>query len=118
MIFYRYKKCSTCVKALKFLEANKIDATIKEIRETPPTLGELKRALKSYNGEIKKLLNTSGQDYRNLGLKDKLATMSDDEVLQMLSENGNLVKRPFLVVDQATVICGFKEEVYKPLLNL
>lgn len=116
MKFYRYKKCGTCVKALKWLEANQINVEILEIRDTPPNLSELKQALNSYNGEIKKLLNTSGQDYRSLGLKDKLPKMSDDEVLALLSKNGNLVKRPFLIVDQSTVLCGFKEDQYQTLI--
>ena len=117
MKFYRYKKCSTCVKALKYLEEKGVELDIIEIRESPPSLNELKIALKTAEGNIKALLNTSGMDYRQMGLKDKLPNMSDEEVLNLLTSNGNLVKRPLLVVNDHQALCGFKEDVYQTALN-
>ena len=74
------------------------------IRETPPTKAELKRVLKAYDGEIRRLFNTSGQDYRKLGIKDKLPSMTDAQAIDLLSKNGNLIKRPFAIgKDVATV---------------
>ena len=110
--FYRYKKCSTCVKALKYLEEKGVALDIIEIREEPPLLDELKLALETADGNIKALLNTSGMDYRQMGLKDKLPNMSDEEVMNLLTSNGNLVKRPLVVVNDQKALCGFKEAVY------
>ena len=112
MKFYRYKKCSTCVKALKYLEEKGVALDIIEIREEPPLLDELKLALDTADGNIKALLNTSGMDYRQMGLKDKLPNMSDEEVMNLLTSNGNLVKRPLVVVNDQKALCGFKEAVY------
>ena len=106
------------MKALKFLRTHQVAVEIKEIRLTPPTIAELKQALEFYDGKIKKLLNTSGQDYRALGLKDKLNDLSTDEIVTILSKNGNLVKRPFLVLDNSVVLCGFKEDIYLDRLGL
>jgi arsenate reductase len=112
MKIYEYKGCSTCRNALKFLDSKKVPYTKIPIRETPPSLMELKKALKSLNGDTKKLFNTSGQDYKALNLKEKLATMTEEEKLKLLSSNGNLVKRPF-VISNELVLVGFKEEDWK-----
>jgi len=82
-----------------------------EVRDTPPSIDDLKLAL-SHVGEVKKLFNSSGVDYRALGMKDKLPTLSEAQALQVLSENGNLVKRP-LVISSAFSIVGFKEAEWK-----
>ncbi len=112
---YVYKNCSTCKNALKWLEQHKIPHTIKAIRETPPSKPELQIALRVYDGNLRALFNTSGNDYRELSLKDKLPEMSQDEALKLLTQNGNLVKRPFLIKgDQALV--GFKEDLWKKSL--
>lgn len=79
------------------------------IRETPPTESELKTALTAMGGDLKKLLNTSGLDYRALGMKDKLHTMNEAEVILLLASHGNLVKRPFVIGD-GKVLVGYKEE--------
>jgi arsenate reductase len=113
---YEYKNCDTCRKALKFLKANEVEFAAVPIREQPPTVAELKRMLKCYGGEIRKLFNTSGQDYKGLQLKDKLPSMSQDEALKLLAGNGNLVKRPFLLSDKGGLV-GFKEEEWKQLLR-
>lgn len=112
MKIYEYKGCSTCRKALKFLDTKKIPYSKIPIRETPPSISELKKALKSMNGESKKLFNTSGQDYKALNLKEKLLAMSLDDQLKLLSQNGNLVKRPFVIATDF-VLVGFKEEDWK-----
>ena len=94
---YTYKNCDTCRRALKFLEARGVACDVIPIREQPPALSGLKQMLKAYGGQVRKLFNTSGQDYQRLHLKDKLPLMSEDEALQLLARNGYLVKRPFLL---------------------
>ncbi len=108
--FYAYKGCDGCRKARKWLTGNGIEFTEIAIRETPPTLAELRQALKQ-TGNIRSLFNTSGVDYRQLGMKDKLPEMSDDDALQVLSGNGNLVKRPFLTGNDVSLV-GFKENLW------
>lgn len=108
---YEYKKCSTCRDALKWLESKKIKHQVRAIRETPPTIVELKEMLKA-KGDLKKLFNTSGLDYKALGMKDKLPGMSEAEALELLSKNGNLVKRPF-VLGKGVALVGFKKEEWE-----
>lgn len=105
---YAYKNCSTCRNALKWLTARAIAHDVKAIRETPPSIAELKAALQSHNGDLRKLFNTSGMDYRSLGLKDRLPDMTEAAALALLHENGNLVKRPFVIGDGISLV-GFKE---------
>ena len=112
---YSYKKCSTCVKALKFLKAKKMDPDVIDITEQPPTKKELELMLKSYDGELKKLFNTSGVAYRENNIKDKLPTMTKTQALTMLSKNGRLVKRPFILKGQKGLV-GFKEDEWKKLI--
>lgn len=113
---YAYKNCDTCRKALKWLEKNIIAHQVIPIREQPPTEAELKRMLKACEGSLRKLFNTSGQDYKALNLKDKLPTMSESEAIQMLSKNGNLVKRPFVLNDKIGLV-GFDEEKWASQLT-
>lgn len=108
LTIYVYQKCSTCRDALKWLDQKGIAHEVKAIRETPPTPAELKVALAAVGGDLRKLFNTSGVDYRELGMKDKLPTMRETEAIEILSKNGNLVKRPFLI-DGGKVLVGFKE---------
>ncbi|MBK1881740.1 arsenate reductase family protein [Luteolibacter pohnpeiensis] len=110
-VLYAYKNCDTCRKASKWLQQHDISHETKAIRDTPPTLEELKIALKSQNGDLRKLFNTSGVDYRQLGMKDKLPGLSEDEALTLLSQNGNLVKRPLLLADDFVLI-GFNESAW------
>ena len=88
---------------------------MKAIRETPPTTAELKTALKLLGGDIRKLFNSSGMDYRALGMKDKLPAMSEDDAIELLSQNGNLVKRPFLIGNGVALV-GFKPEIWRETL--
>jgi arsenate reductase len=105
---YIYAKCSTCRNALKWLDENGLSYETAPIRETPPSPAELERALKG-TGNIRKLLNTSSQDYRDLGLKDRLDALSTTEIFALLQDNGNLVKRPFVVTGNSA-FAGFKAD--------
>ncbi|MDD5302336.1 MAG: arsenate reductase family protein [Elusimicrobia bacterium] len=108
---YEYEKCSTCRQALKFLDARKIDYRRVPIVDQPPTLAELK-AMLGFVGDLKRLFNTSGVAYREMGLGAKLKTMSQDSALKLLAENGRLVKRPFVLLKDRGLL-GFKEEEWK-----
>ena len=112
---YAYKNCDTCRKALKWLDANKISHEVLPIREQPPSENELRRMLAFYAGDLRKLFNTSGLDYKALNLKDKLPGMSEAEAIGLLSKNGNLVKRPFALSERIGLV-GFKEDVWKATL--
>lgn len=109
MTLYIYPKCSTCKNAMKFVENNGLKFNVKDISKTPPTMTELKEMLSLQEGNIKKLFNTSGIQYREMNLSEKLKTLSEDEALRLLSENGMLVKRPFLVTKNVGLL-GFKED--------
>lgn len=109
---YVYQKCSTCRDALKWLDARQISHEVKAIRETPPSAVELKTMLDARGGDLRKLFNTSGLDYRELGLKDKLPTMSEAEAFGLMGGNGNLVKRPFLL-GEGKALVGFKPEEWE-----
>jgi arsenate reductase len=114
---YQYSGCSTCKNALKWLKQHAIAFEEIAIRETPPTLAELKAVLAAFEGDLRRLFNTSGMDYRALGLKDKLPAMSTDEALKLLSENGNLVKRPFAIDAKGGIhLVGFKEAEWEAAL--
>lgn len=106
--FLNYAKCSTCKNAKKFLEAKGIDFQDRQIVENNPTVEELKNFLKLSGQPIKKFFNTSGILYREMNLKDKVASGTEEELLEILSTNGMLVKRPLLVTEK-TVLIGFKE---------
>jgi arsenate reductase len=112
---YVYQKCSTCRDALKWLNDHGIAHEVKAIRETPPTTAELKTAFKLHGGDIRKLFNSSGMDYRALGMKDKLPTLTETEAFDLLSKNGNLVKRPFLI-GNGKALTGFKSEAWEKTL--
>ena len=111
---YAYKNCDSCRKAIKFLETKGIEYQLIPIRETPPSKSELRIMLSCYNGNIRKLFNTSGGDYKAMNLKEKLPLISDSEAIDILSKNGNLVKRPF-VVNGNTGIVGFNESNWSEL---
>lgn len=108
MIIYVYGKCSTCKAALLFLKNHKVSFTEKEISKEPPSFGELQQMLDYQNGNLKKLFNTSGLLYKEMGLKDKLESLSIDKAFALLNQHGMLVKRPFLLGDDFGLL-GFKE---------
>jgi len=106
---YAYEKCDTCRKALKFLATKNVAHEVIPIRQQPPTLAELRAMLAHVDGDLRRLFNTSGQDYRALDLKSRLPKLSEDEALALLASNGNLVKRPFALTPRTGVV-GFREE--------
>ena len=112
--FYAYKGCDSCRKARKWLTENGIEFTEIAIRETPPARDELQNALTAL-GNLRLLFNTSGADYRQLGMKDKLSGMDDEDALKILSQNGNLVKRPFLTGTDISLV-GFKPDDWERAL--
>lgn len=113
-LFLQYPKCSTCKKAKTFLETNNIQFIDRDITKDNPTKQELKAWYEKSGLPLKKFFNTSGILYREMGLKDKLKNMTEDEMIELLSTNGMLVKRPVLVTENQ-VLLGFKEEAYKNL---
>ncbi|MEC7840522.1 MAG: Spx/MgsR family RNA polymerase-binding regulatory protein [Chlamydiota bacterium] len=113
LTLYIHKKCSTCQKALKFIEKknSSLKIVIKDITETPPSLKELNQMLKFQDGNLKKLFNTSGMQYREMQLSQKLQTMTTEEALKLLSDHGMLVKRPFIIGDDIG-LTGFNESLW------
>jgi arsenate reductase (glutaredoxin) len=109
--FFGYPKCGTCRNAKKWLDAHNLTYTEVNVFEAPPSKEQLKEMLELSGVELKKFFNTSGEQYRELGLKDKLKTATEDEMLELLASNGRLIKRP-LVTDGTKVTIGFKEEVF------
>ncbi|MBQ4260153.1 MAG: arsenate reductase family protein, partial [Lachnospiraceae bacterium] len=112
MLVLVYRKCSTCIKALKWLEENKVAFEERPIVEQNPTYEELKKWYEMSGLPLRKFFNTSGLLYKEMQLKDKLPEMSEEEQLQLLATNGKLVKRP-LVVGDGFVLVGFKEEEWR-----
>ena len=112
---YIYQKCSTCRDAIKWLDQHSVEYTAKPIRETPPTRKELETALKLMNGQIRRLFNTSGMDYRAQGLAERLPGMADDEAIALLTSNGNLVKRPF-AIGGGVALAGFNPDPWSKAL--
>ena len=112
MLFVEYPKCTTCQKAKKWLDDKGFEYEGRHIKEQNPTYEELKEWYDRSGLALKKFFNTSGLLYKSMGLKDKLADMSEDEQLRLLATDGMLVKRP-IVVTKDKVLVGFKEEEWK-----
>lgn len=108
MLFIEYPKCSTCQKAKKWLDAHQVEYTDRHIVEENPTYEELKQWYEKSGMPLKKFFNTSGMLYKEMKMKDKLSTMSEEEQLKLLATNGMLVKRP-LIVAENVILTGFKE---------
>lgn len=108
MLFIEYPKCSTCQKAKKWLDEHHIKYAVRHIVENNPSYDELKEWYEKSGLPLKRFFNTSGLLYKEMQIKDKLASMSEEEQLKLLAANGMLVKRP-LIVDGGTVLTGFKE---------
>lgn len=106
--FICYPKCTTCQRAKKWLDDNKIEYELRDIKLDNPTLEELTEWYNKSGLPIKKFFNTSGLLYKSLDLKNKLPEMSEDEMLKLLATDGMLVKRPLLICDDF-VLVGFKE---------
>ena len=112
-----YPKCGTCQKAEKWLKANGIEYNYRPIKEENPTKQELSNWLQKSNLPIEKFFNTSGLLYKEKNMKDKVKTLSEDELLSILAENGLMVKRPVLLSGN-NVLLGFKEEEWKELFSI
>lgn len=112
LTFYWYPKCGTCRNAKKWLDAHELSYQEVHIVDNPPSRDELEELYQKSGLELKKFFNTSGMKYRELGLKDKVKTASDKELLDILASDGMLIKRP-LLTDGEKVTVGFKEEDYK-----
>ena len=108
MLFVEYPKCTTCIKAKKWLDENKVNYTDRHIKEDNPTYEELKEWYEKSGLPLKKFFNTSGILYKSMNLKDKLPQMSEEEQLKLLASDGLLVKRPIAVNDNI-VLVGFKQ---------
>lgn len=116
MLFLEYPSCTTCKKAKAWLQSKGLQFTARHIKEENPTAEELSGWQEKSGLELKKFFNTSGLVYKDLGLKDKLPTMTREEQLDLLASNGMLVKRP-IVVTEDTVLVGFKEKDWEKLLQ-
>jgi arsenate reductase (glutaredoxin) len=112
---YTLSNCDRCREATKWLRSQGIPFAERAIRETPPTRGELQAALAAQGGELRKLFNTAGRDYREQKIAEKLSDMKVPAALSLLAGNGNLVKRPFLVGD-GVALTGFDEHVWAETL--
>lgn len=116
MLFICYPKCSTCLKAEKYLQTQNLEYTKRDIKTDNPTAEELHSWQQASGLPLKKFFNTSGLQYKALGLKDKLPQLSEEEQLQLLAADGMLVKRPLLITDDA-VLVGFKEAEWSERLQ-
>ena len=117
---YEYKNCSTCQKAIKFLDQKGVKYERLPIVDHPPSPQELKQMLlflKANGGSFKNLFNTSGQQYRELGISEKIKDgMTEEEAIKLLSKNGKLIKRPFALSDKKGIV-GFKEEAWSAFVK-
>lgn len=112
MLFIEYPKCTTCKKAKKWLDDNKVAYEVRHIKEQNPTVSELKDWHEKSKMPLKKFFNTSGMLYREMELKDKLADMSEEAQYELLASDGMLVKRPVLIGEDF-VLLGFKEKEWE-----
>ncbi|MCM3540112.1 arsenate reductase family protein [Priestia endophytica] len=109
---YEYPKCSTCRNAKKWLDEHNVEYNAIHIVENPPPKEEIKELYEKSGLELKKFFNTSGKKYRELGLKDKVASASNEELFELLASDGMLLKRP-IVTDGEKVTVGFKDEMFQ-----
>lgn len=116
VLFIEYPKCTTCQKAKRWLDENKINYTDRHIKEDNPTYDELKEWYEKSGLPLKRFFNTSGMLYKSMNLKDKLPDMSDEEQLRLLASDGMLVKRP-LIVDDTVILTGFREKEWEEKLK-
>lgn len=112
--FYAYPKCGTCRKAKKWFAENNVEVNEVHIVENPPSKEELAQLVDQSGLPIKKFFNTSGQKYRELGLKDRVSTSTQDELLELLASDGMLIKRP-IVTNGQEVTVGFKEDTFEEI---
>lgn len=111
-VFICYDRCTTCKKAQKWLDDKGVEYEVRPIKEKNPTEIELAKWVKKSGKEVRKFFNTSGQLYREMGLSAKIKDMSEQEMIELLSTDGMLVKRPLLITDN-DVLVGFKESEWE-----
>ncbi|HJV31363.1 MAG TPA: arsenate reductase family protein [Bacillales bacterium] len=111
-IFYWYPKCGTCRKAKKWLDDHQLIYQDVHIVENPPSRDELAKLVRISGLELKKFFNTSGQKYRELGLKDKIKSASEQELLDLLASDGMLIKRPILTNGEKVTV-GFTDDAFE-----
>ncbi|MGG1676902.1 arsenate reductase family protein [Neobacillus sp. NRS-1170] len=114
LTFYWYPKCGTCRNAKKWLDAHQLTYEEVHIVENPPSRELLQEFYQKSGLELKKFFNTSGQKYRELGIKDRMKSATDDDLLDLLASDGMLIKRPILT-DGEHVTVGFKEEDFEKM---
>ena len=114
---YTLSNCDSCRAATKWLRANGVAFEEKAIRETPPSPSELRTMLAAKGGDLRKLFNTSGRDYREQKLGEKLPSLTPSAALELLATNGNLVKRPFLI-GEGVALVGFEENAWRAALKV
>jgi arsenate reductase len=114
LTLYWYPKCGTCRNAKKWLDAHQLSYEEVHIVEHPPSREELQDFYQKSGLELKKFFNTSGMKYRELGIKDKMKSATDEELLEILASDGMLIKRPILT-DGERVTVGFKEEEFEKM---
>ena len=110
VIFYSYPKCSTCRKASKWLDQNNINYQLIDIVKEPPSKKFLELALIQFSLDIKKIFNTRGKSYKSIGID--ILDLTQKKIIELLSTDGKLIKRPFLVINESKLILGFNESEY------
>ena len=110
VIFYSYQKCSTCRKAYKWLDQNNINFELIDIVKEPPSKEFLELALIQFSSDIKKIFNTRGKSYKYIEVD--ILDLSKKRIIELLSNNGKLIKRPFLIINESKLILGFNESEY------
>ena len=115
IIFYSYPKCSTCRKASKWLDQKNISYQFIDIVNKPPSKDYLKLALKQFSLDKKKIFNTRGKSFKsmNINIKD----LSNEKIIKLLLNDGKLIKRPFLIINESKFILGFNESEYEDLFK-
>lgn len=113
-LFIEYLKCSTCQKAKKWLDENKIEYVDRNIVTETPTKDELKKWITKSGLDVRKFFNTSGMKYRELNIKEKIKDMSEDEIYELLASDGMLIKRPLFISD-TLILKGFKEKEWEQI---
>ena len=110
IIFYSYQKCSTCRKASKWLDLNKINYKFVDIVKESPSKKFLELALKQFSSDVKKIFNTRGQSFKSIDFD--ILNLPKKEIVELLSNDGKLIKRPFLIINESKLILGFNESEY------
>jgi len=115
VIFYSYPKCSTCRKASKWLDQNKINYQFIDIVEEPPSKKFLELATTQFSLDIKKIFNTRGKSFKSIDFD--IFDLTKKKIIELLSNDGKLIKRPFLIINESKLILGFKESEYTAIFN-